>query len=111
MLVTLIVLMAIVLSGLILVQTSMIKSASDIREEQFNKQVQNALIQVARQLEADEERFARLSVREGRIPGSPGVMNEFGAVFPRTKRGNLLNFKFSYTEGNIYGNFVSFPVL
>ena len=47
MLVTLIVLMALVLSGLILIQIRLIKSASDIREEQFNKSVKNALIWVA----------------------------------------------------------------
>jgi len=62
------------------------------------------LIYVARQLEADEERFARISAREGRIPGSSGN-NDFGAVFPRTKTGNLLNFQFSYAEGSIYGKF------
>lgn len=104
MLITLIVLMAIVLSGLILVQASMIKSASDIREEQFNKQVTNALIQVARVLEADEERFARICAREGRIPNSSGH-DEFGAVFPRNKAGSPLSIQFSYAEKSIYGKF------
>lgn len=105
MLITLIVLMAVVLSGLILVQTTMIKSASDIREEQFNKQVQNALAQVARQLEADEEYIARKRAREGRIPGGVNTPNKFSGVFPRSKTGSLLNFQFSYSEKTIYGKF------
>jgi two-component system phosphate regulon sensor histidine kinase PhoR len=105
MLVSLIVLMAVVLSGLILVQTTMIKSASDIREEQFNKQVQNALVQVVRQLEADEEYIARKSARDGRIPGSSNASNEFSGVFPRSKTGNLLDFQVTYSQRSIYGNF------
>lgn len=102
MLITLIVLMAIVLSGLILVQASMIKSASDINEEHFNRQVQNALAQVARQLELEEETLARKYVSEGRIPGIK-VPNEFNTVFPRNKSGNLIGFQFSYSEQTIYG--------
>ncbi|WP_297091965.1 HAMP domain-containing sensor histidine kinase [uncultured Draconibacterium sp.] len=101
MLITLIVLMAVVLSGLILVQASMIKSAADIREEQFNKQVINALVQVARQLEADEEYIARQYVREGLIPGSGA--NEFNGVFPRGNKGSLLNFQFSFSQKKVYG--------
>ena len=51
MLITLIVLMVFVLTGLILVQTKMIKTASDIREEQFNQLVKNALVRIAGQLD------------------------------------------------------------
>ncbi|HYQ57657.1 MAG TPA: hypothetical protein VEP89_09955, partial [Draconibacterium sp.] len=101
MLITLIVLMAIVLSGLILVQASMIKSAADIREQQFNKQVINALAQVSRQLEADEENLARQYAREGRIPGSEE--NEFDDVFPRRGGSSLLSLEFSYSQKNFYG--------
>lgn len=81
MLITLIVLMAIVLSGLILVQTSMIKSASDIREEQFNQLVLNALGNVARQLEIDEQRLARYSAQTGKMLGASPTSNEFN-IFP-----------------------------
>ncbi|KJF44704.1 sensor histidine kinase [Draconibacterium sediminis] len=102
MLITLIVLMAVVLSGLILVQGSMIKAAADIREEQFNKQVINALAQVARQLEADEEYIARQYARSGIIPGS-GNANEFGGVFPRNNSGSVLSFQFSISQQNNYG--------
>ena len=49
MLITLIVVMVFVLSGLILVQTKMIKTASDIREEQFKQLVRNVLLRVAEQ--------------------------------------------------------------
>ncbi|MEN8117607.1 MAG: HAMP domain-containing sensor histidine kinase [Bacteroidota bacterium] len=104
MLITLIVLMAIVLSGLIFVQTSMIKSASDIREDQFNKQVHNALVQVVRQLEADEEYLARKYAREGRFPSAKGITNEFNRVFPRSNIGEgVLSFKFGYSGKSIYG--------
>lgn len=97
--------MAIVLSGLILVQTSMIKSASDIREEQFNQSVQNALDLVAIQVELDEQRLAREYARRGILPGTEEHNNEFGEVFPRknAKQG-LLSFQLSYSQNTIYGS-------
>ena len=101
MLITLIVLMAVVLSGLMLVQASMIKSASDIREEQFDKQVKNALAQVARQIEADEEYEARRLVAEGRIPGADNYKNGISPVFPGN--GGFLNFQAVYSKNTIYG--------
>jgi two-component system phosphate regulon sensor histidine kinase PhoR len=104
MLITLIVLMAAVLSGLILVQTTMIKSASDIREEQFNQLVLNALNLVATQLELDEQRLARESAKLGELPGLNTGKDQFGNVFPRNNnRKGLLNFQLSYTESSIYG--------
>ncbi len=96
--------MAAVLSGLILVQTTMIKSASDIREEQFNQLVLNALNLVATQLELDEQRLARESAKLGELPGLNSGKDEFGNVFPRNNnRKGLLNFQLSYTESSIYG--------
>ncbi len=96
--------MAAVLSGLILVQTTMIKSASDIREEQFNQLVLNALNLVATQLELDEQRLARESAKLGELPGLNTGKDEFGNVFPRNNnRKGLLNFQLSYTESSIYG--------
>lgn len=105
MLLTLIVLMALVLSGLILIQTNLIKTASDIREEQFDQMVKGALKRVVDQMELHEQRVARESARAGRLPGSnqtPGNLN----VFPRQGPGQISGrFQFSYSERNIFGNF------
>jgi two-component system phosphate regulon sensor histidine kinase PhoR len=82
MLITLIVVMAAVLAGLIFVQTSMIKSASDIREEQFNRSVKNVLAHVAVQLNQDEERVARDNARFQKLPLQSEVPQGFN-TFPR----------------------------
>lgn len=105
MLISLIILMAIVLSGLILVQTTMIKSASDIREEQFNQLVLNALDFVAHQMELDEQRLARQYARRGEIPGIKGQQKPAN-VFPYNSPGRgMLNFSLSYSERNTQGRF------
>ncbi|MFV0269960.1 MAG: sensor histidine kinase [Draconibacterium sp.] len=106
MLITLIVLMAIVLSGLILVQTTMIKSASDIREEQFDQLVQNALNMVAIQLNLDEQRLAREYARRGEVPGMNGKKEELGNVFPNNgpARGTL-SFSLSYSNQGVVSRF------
>lgn len=104
MLITLIVLMAIVLSGLILVQGSMIQSASDIREEQFNQLVSNALDMVAVQLDLDEQRLAREYASLGIIPGQKNNPGEFSNVFPRNNLAQTtVSFQLSYSQGNVYG--------
>jgi two-component system, OmpR family, phosphate regulon sensor histidine kinase PhoR len=106
MLVTLIVLMALVLSGLILIQTNLIKTASDIREEQFDRLVTSALNGVADQLELNEQRLARESARMGRLPGfdnSPGNFN----IYPRKGSGQISgSFQYSYSERGIFGSFL-----
>jgi two-component system phosphate regulon sensor histidine kinase PhoR len=105
MLITLIVLMAAVLTGLIFVQTTMIKSASDIREEQFNQLVLNALDKVSRLLELDEQRLARISAERGELPGAMNKSGEFNNVFPRTGGGKgLLNVQLSFYERGLYGS-------
>jgi hypothetical protein len=53
-LVTLIVLMGLVMTGLILVQTNSIKKAADIREGQFDQTVTQMLTQVIRKMEEHE---------------------------------------------------------
>ena len=104
MLITLIVLMAVVLSGLILVQGSMIRSASDIREEQFNKQVANALDVVAVQLNLAEQRLAREYASRGIVPGQNANPSEFSNVFPRNSLSQAtVSFRLSYSKSNQYG--------
>ena len=105
MLWTLIVLMTLVLSGLILIQTNLIRTASDIREDQFDQMVKGALKRVVDQLELHEERVARESAQAGRLPGefsTPGNLN----VFPRQEPGAFSeSFRFHLSESRIFGNF------
>lgn len=105
MLLTLIFLMALVLSGLILVQTNSIKTASDIREEQFNQLVKNALARVAEQLEGFERREARWYAQRGQLPGMNLPSEDFN-VFPRngSNQGSV-SIHFSITEQNSFGSF------
>ena len=82
MLITLIFLMVFVLSGLILVQTKMIKTASDIREEQFNQLVRNVLLRVADELNQYEQIVARNSANSNRLLGSFSSPEKFN-LFPK----------------------------
>ena len=102
MLITLIVVMAAVLAGLIFVQTSMIKNASDIKEEQFNHLVKNALTRVAVQLELYEQKQARLSAQRRRLSIISPPSNDF-SVFPRKNLGrSSLSFGLSISEDGSY---------
>ena len=83
MLITLIVLMVFVLTGLIFVQTRMIKTASDIREEQFNQLVRNALLRVANQLDQYEQLVARNSARSNQLRNAISASEKF-SVFPKS---------------------------
>ncbi len=105
MLLTLIVLMALVLSGLILIQTNLIQTASDIREEQFDQMVKGALKRVVDDLELHEQRVARESAFAGRLPGSDNSRNEH-SVFPRQRAGQVSgSFQFRFSDGNMLGSF------
>jgi len=105
MLVTLIVLMALVLSGLILIQTNLIKTASDIREEQFDRMVTNVLKEVVDQLETNEQRLARESARLGRLPGFENSPENL-SPFPRQRSGQLSqSFQFQYSEQGIFSGY------
>ena len=105
MLLTLILLMAFVLAGLIIVQTHLIKTVSDIREEQFDQLIKSELKKVADHLERYEQRLARRSAHLGRLPtdnSSPGNIN----VFPGQGSGTAsINFKFSFSDQNIFGSY------
>ncbi len=105
MLVTLIVLMALVLSGLIVIQTHLIKTASDIREGQFDHRVKSALDRVADQLELEEQRLARESARRGQLPGINNSQGNFN-IFPRKELGKISGgFQFRYSQRSIFGSY------
>lgn len=90
--------MVLVLSGLILVQTKMIKTASDIREEQFNQLVKNALLRVAGQLDNYELLVARYSALQNQIQKEFFPSDKFN-VFPNNSLG-----KGSISFGKTYSN-------
>ncbi|MCG6187978.1 sensor histidine kinase [Maribellus maritimus] len=103
MLITLIFLMAVVLSGLIFVQTHLIKRAADIREEQFNRLVANVLMRVAAHLETYEKREAQYYADIGQFPGSNLPKEDF-IPFPRNNSGNgAFEFKLNVTENSVSG--------
>jgi two-component system, OmpR family, phosphate regulon sensor histidine kinase PhoR len=104
-LLSLILVMAFVLAGLIVVQTNLIKTASDIREEQFDQLVKSGLKRVVDQLELYEQRLARRSARLGHLPGKNNTNDNLN-IFPR--QGSVstsINFQFSYSERNIFGSY------
>ncbi len=96
MLITLIVIMILVLSGLIIVQTKMIKTAFDIREEQFNTLIKNALASVAYRLNQYEENDARRSAMLNRLPRAKSPV---GNLFPRSSgEGGSVQFGLRYSN-------------
>ncbi len=105
MLVTLIFLMAVVLSGLIFVQIHLIRRAADIREEQFNQLVKNVLSRVAAHLENYEQREAQYYADMGQIPGSNLPPQDDFIPFPRNNANNKSSVQF---ELNVTGNRVSY---
>lgn len=104
MLITLIFLMVFVLSGLILVQTKMIKTASDIREEQFDQLVTNALARVSARLNQYEEMLARNSARKNRLPMYNSPSGDFN-VFPKNQAGGTIRFGLSYSDNGVISSF------
>ncbi len=106
MLITLIVLMVLVISGLITVQTKMIKTASDIREEQFNQLVQNALFHVSVQLNQYEGLYARYYADNNKRPDSDSQGGNFNNVFPRNSAGSSsIKFDLSYSTNGIVSSY------
>jgi two-component system phosphate regulon sensor histidine kinase PhoR len=93
--------MAVVLSGLIFVQTHLIKRAADIREEQFNRSVTNVLMRVASRLENYEQQEAQYYADIGQIPGSNLPKEDF-IPFPRnnTNKGSF-EFELSVTDNSV----------
>ncbi len=98
-LITLIVTMALVLSGLILVQTNSIKKAADIREEQFDQSVRHVLTQVVRKLE-EHERMLLLEEELTNANAAGAVENmiaPFANLIPRGLLNPDFSLSFSYS--------------
>jgi two-component system, OmpR family, phosphate regulon sensor histidine kinase PhoR len=101
-LVTLILSMALVLSGLILVQTNSIKKAADIREEQFNQTIGHVLTQVVRKLEEHER---MLLLEEELLNANPQNQTDllatpFGNLIPRGLQDPNFSLSLSYSKNN-----------
>ncbi|MGQ8336455.1 sensor histidine kinase [Sunxiuqinia sp. A32] len=107
---SLIVLMALVMTSLILVQTNSIKKAFQIKEEQFDQTINRTIVAVARLLEQNE---ASLLMRENYI--SQG--NSSNQIFPNSNRSNIIQgsnsqnsisfsyYRFSQQKNNSSSNF------
>jgi len=102
MLVTLIVVMALVLAGLILVQTNSITVASKIKEEQFDQTVRHVLSQVVRKLEEHER--VELLEEELYLAHQQGASNmeipSFGNLIPRGLKDPNFTLSFSYSRNS-----------
>lgn len=99
-LITLIVVMALVLSGLILVQFNNIKVASQIREEQFDQNIRHALSQVVRKME-EHERVLLLE-EELVLADEPAVsvfdIPSLDKLIPWGLKGPDFNLSFTYSR-------------
>lgn len=106
-LVTLIVSMALVLAGLILVQTNSIKKASEIREEQFDQTVRHALLQVVRKME-EHERVLLLEdeLSHAGQQGFSSTLPSFANIIPRNLQNPnyTLSLSYSRSQQNIQQN-------
>jgi len=105
MLISLIAVMVLVMAGLIIVQVNSIMKASEIREEQFDRTVTTALLNVVDELEIYEskklvEKESRLSQEEQGFQ----VPNNFGNIIPRSSPGSEISISFSYSQQSIDGN-------
>lgn len=97
-LVTLIIGMALVLTGLILVQTNSIKIAAQIREEQFDQTVRQVLSQVVRKVEEHEKVVIIEEELNSTQPSNNPSLPAFGNLIPRNLQNPKFNLSFSYTR-------------
>lgn len=93
--VILIVLMALVMTSLILVQTNSIIKALQIKEEQFDASVNAALSDVSKQLEMEETKILTESLQKSYIPSSRNI---YPYNMQRSISGSITrqNFQLSY---------------
>ncbi len=90
--------MALVLAGLILVQTNSIKIAAEIREEQFDQTVRQVLSQVVRKME-EHERVVILEDELNSNPqGATSTVPPFGNLIPRSLQNPNFNLSLSYSH-------------
>ncbi len=93
--------MAIVMTGLILVQTNSIKKAFQIKEEQFNQAVTRTLIEVVGKLERDEaSRLIGSNLNRknsGSNPYFPGTGRQ-NAIIPRAGSQNNISFSYRFSQ-------------
>lgn len=99
--ISLIVLMAIVMSSLILVQTNSIQKAFRIKEEQFDQTVHRAIRQVAQRLELEETSLLVLQNRQSSynnsfFPNSNHQHNVFPGNSQTTPRNNQADVNISF---------------
>ncbi len=90
--------MALVMAGLIIVQTNSLKQAADIKADQFNNQVNRALAQVIDKLESNETRIVQRLVNYNTMPSLSPV--DIGNLPPG--QGSL---SITYFEQNYFGNY------
>ena len=99
-LVTLIVIMALVMTGLILVQINSIQKSARIREEQFDQTVRQILSQVVLKMEEHErvilleEELSRARQRDSALLSLPS----FGNLLPRGLQEANVSLSFSYSR-------------
>jgi len=105
MFITLIALMVLVMAGLIFVQVNSIMKASEIREEQFDRTVTIALLNVVRELELFESK--KLVEEENRLSRDNFSLRPPGGfenIIPRSTPGSDVSISFSYSQQNLDGN-------
>ncbi|OQB82222.1 MAG: Alkaline phosphatase synthesis sensor protein PhoR [Bacteroidetes bacterium ADurb.Bin123] len=98
--VTLILFMALVMTGLILVQINSIQKSSRIREEQFDQTVRQILSQVVRRMEEHERvLLVEEELFSARQQDSSGVrLPSFGNLIPRSLQAANFSLSFSYSQ-------------
>jgi two-component system phosphate regulon sensor histidine kinase PhoR len=83
----------------------MIKTASDIREEQFNQLVRNAMQYVAARLDQYEQIVARNSASLNQLPSSSFSSEKFN-VFPKNRmKSGSISLELQYSQNGVMGEY------
>lgn len=92
--------MVVVMIGLIVVQFTSIRKASQIKEEQFDRSVRNAIDQVIKRMENDETRLARQLARNERFSGQA----QSPSRIPEGFQGGM-SFSLEISRPNFFGSY------